>query len=79
MKIGQLITGLILVALGSVLIFLPFFLNSKFTFFMWIYGVPLFIIGVFILFNKEDEIEGIKNSYLFKSKKFEKEKVKSTK
>jgi len=60
MRLGKLITGLVLVALGSLLIFLPFFLGHKLAFIMLIYGIPLFIIGVFILFSKEDEIEKIK-------------------
>jgi membrane-bound ClpP family serine protease len=60
MRLGKLITGLVLVAFGSVLIFLPLFLGHKLAFIMLIYGIPLFIIGVFILFNKEDEIEKIK-------------------
>jgi len=46
---------------GLVLTVLPFILGIKF-FVMWIYGVPLFILGVFILFNKkEDGIEKIKS------------------
>lgn len=61
MRLGKLITGLVLIGLGSVLIFLPFFLGHNLTFIMWVYGLPLFIIGIFVLFNKEDEIEKVKS------------------
>ena len=46
-------------ALGLFLIALPFFGGFKNGFFVaWIYGIPIFIMALFILFNKrEDKIE----------------------
>ena len=47
--------------IGLVLTILPFILGVGF-FVMWIYGIPLLILGLFLLFNsKEDKIEGIKS------------------
>ena len=47
--------------LGAVLIMIPFFSNDGEVFWIWTYGIPIFIIGIFILFNKkEDDIEKIK-------------------
>jgi len=59
MRKGQLITGVVLTLMGLVLISLPLFFSFKNGAFMGlIYGIPLFIIGLFILFNKnEDKIE----------------------
>ncbi|MDO8623269.1 MAG: hypothetical protein Q7R52_03400 [archaeon] len=77
MRKGQLITGIVLVLIGIGISIIPFF-SIKNLFFIWIYGIPMLIIGVVILLNKnEDKIEGIRNSYLSKSRRFEKEKVKS--
>ncbi|MGY4884617.1 MAG: hypothetical protein ACP5NZ_03500 [Nanobdellota archaeon] len=54
METGRSITGLILLIIGFVLIILSVTLS----WFMLIYGVPLFLIGLFILLNKkEDTIE----------------------
>ncbi len=59
--ISRTITGSIAIFIGVVLIVLPFLLSDKESFFIGIYGIPLFIMGVFILFNKkEDKIEQIK-------------------
>jgi len=56
--LSRTITGSIAIVLGLILIGVGFF-----TFFTLIYGIPLFIIGLFILFNKsEDNIEDIKSS-----------------
>jgi membrane-bound ClpP family serine protease len=56
--ISRTITGLLIMILGLSLMTLFFFRG------FWpfiIYGLPLFIIGLFIFFNKkEDEIEKIK-------------------
>jgi len=61
--LSRTITGSIAIFIGAVLIVLPFFLLKNASFFMWIYGIPIFIIGVFILSNKrEDKIEKIKSS-----------------
>lgn len=55
--ISRTITGTIAIILGLILIIVGFF--KYFTLF---YGVPILIIGIFIIFNKkEDHIEQIKN------------------
>jgi len=54
---SRTIIGIIGICLGLVLIVLSFFVS----FVALIYGIPILIIGLFILFNKnEDKIEGIK-------------------
>ncbi|MEK6895125.1 MAG: hypothetical protein AABX48_01255 [Nanoarchaeota archaeon] len=53
----RIVVGSICVAVGIVLLILPLIFGN-WTFVFYIYGVPLFIIGIFILLNKkEDEIE----------------------
>ena len=55
--ISRTITGAVLIILGAVLIAVSFFTSL----FVLIYGIPIFIVGFFVLFNKkEDEIEEIK-------------------
>jgi len=55
--LSRIITGIIAIALGVYLIVIGI---SEY--YILFYGIPIFIIGVFILFNKkEDEIEEIKN------------------
>ena len=57
-KISRTITGIITIALGLVLIVISFFDAWG----LLIYGIPMFIIGFFIFFNKkEDEIEQIRD------------------
>ena len=59
MNISQLITGIVLVVGGATLIIGAFFSEARVV--MLIYGIPLFIIGIYVLFNKkEDKIEQIK-------------------
>ena len=59
---SRFIAGGIGVFIGVVLLTLPFFLDESGVFFTWLYGVPIFIIGIFILFNKkEDDVEQIKH------------------
>jgi len=60
--LSRTITGTIMVVGGLLLIGLPLFISFKDGWFVsWIYGIPIFIIGLFILFNKkEDKIEQIK-------------------
>ncbi|MFA5857193.1 MAG: hypothetical protein WC867_07555 [Candidatus Pacearchaeota archaeon] len=60
-KLG-LVSAIVLTLIGAILMILPFFINDKLSFFTWIYGIPLFIIGIVIFFNldKEDKIEQIK-------------------
>jgi len=62
MRIGQLITGITLIFLGLVLAVTSFFS----TFFFLIYSGILLILGIVILFNKEDEIEKIKTKRFYK-------------
>jgi hypothetical protein len=53
---SRIITGTIIIILGLTLTLLGLFFYVTL-----IYGIPLLIIGIFILFNKkEDYIEGIK-------------------
>ena len=61
MNNSQLITGIILIIIGWVLVITSFFTKPFFV--PLIYGIPILIIGLFILFNKkEDRIEKIKKS-----------------
>jgi len=64
MNILGLVSGITLVLIGIFLIMIPFFVTNKVTFITWIYGIPLLIIGILILFNieKEDKIEEVKYS-----------------
>ena len=56
-KVSRTITGIALIIICLVLIILSFFFNDALIVLL-IYGIPLFIIGFFILFNKkEDDIE----------------------
>ena len=59
MNISRLITGVVMIVGGLFLIILSFFIKEA----PWvalIYGVPILIIGIFILLNKkEDKIEEI--------------------
>ena len=62
--VSRTIAGAVMIFSGTILIVLPFFLSENASFFMWIYGMPLFIIGCFILFNKrEDQIEQIRSPH----------------
>jgi membrane-bound ClpP family serine protease len=55
--ISRTITGIIMIILGLFLIGFSFFE----TYWILIYGIPIFIIGILIFFNKkEDKIERIK-------------------
>ena len=57
MHISQLIIGIIFIIGGVILTVVAFFVGL----FVLIYGLPLLIIGIFILLNKkEDVIEPIK-------------------
>ena len=59
--ISRTITGTVMIVLGLFLIVLSFFITTEALWVTLIYGIPLFILGFFILFNKrEDEIEQIK-------------------
>jgi len=54
---SRIITGIIGISLGLILIVVGFFES-----FVLIYGIPIFIIGIFILLNKgEDDIEKIRS------------------
>ncbi len=55
--ISRTITGILTMMLGIVLSVAAFFTSLILLF----YGIPIFILGIFIFFNKgEDKIEGIK-------------------
>ena len=59
--ISRTITGVVMVAFGLFLIGLSFVVEVDALWATLIYGVPIFILGLFILFNKkEDKIEKIK-------------------
>lgn len=62
MKISQLISGIVLIIGGFVLLVVALFNGfGGGSFVALIYGIPLLILGFFILFNKnEDKIEQIK-------------------
>ncbi len=61
MNLGQLIIGVVFVVAGIILIPLGFFGNFEDSWWVLIYGIPMLIIGVWILLNKkEDSIEQIK-------------------
>ena len=56
--ISRTITGIAAIILGSYLI-----ICAEEKIIVFIYGIPIFIIGIFILFNKkEDDIEKIKKN-----------------
>ena len=55
--LSRTITGIALIILGIILISVP----VKESLWVLVYGIPIILIGFFILFNKkEDEIEQIK-------------------
>ncbi|MFC1697252.1 hypothetical protein ACFL1H_02895 [Nanoarchaeota archaeon] len=55
--ISRTITGIVTIIFGAILIIISFFSD----YWILIYGIPILIIGFFILFNKkEDDIEQIK-------------------
>lgn len=61
MNVSQFITGIILIIVGLILVIVSFFTKPFFV--PLIYGIPVLIIGLFILFNKkEDTVEKIKKS-----------------
>ena len=61
--ISRTITGGAMIIIGIFLVFLPLLIRGTGAAIVsWIYGIPIFVIGVFILLNKkEDEIEKIKS------------------
>lgn len=57
---SRTITGIMMIIFGLGLMAIPIFSGVE-GFISWIYGVPLLILGIFILFNKkEDYVEEIK-------------------
>jgi hypothetical protein len=60
MKALQLISGITLTIIGIILLCIPLFISKPLSFLTLLYGIPLIIIGIFILINKEEEIEKIK-------------------
>ena len=60
--VSRVLTGGSLIALGFILSWIPFLYHTDGRFVFWFWGIPLFILGFFILLNKnEDKIEGIKS------------------
>jgi len=56
--VSRIITGLVMVVIGIILIGVFFTIKKTGTFIALIYGIPILIIGIFILLNKkEDKIE----------------------
>lgn len=51
---SRTITGIVLILVGVALNLIPLFVED--TQFTLIYGSPLLIIGIFILFNKKEDI-----------------------
>jgi len=69
--LSRTITGTLAIILGLGLIITGFFISPIFPFLF--YGIPVLIIGIFILLNKkEDDIETIKNQRFFGSQKSKK-------
>ena len=55
------IIGIIMILVGIALSLIPLFTSFEGSFVFLIYGIPIFIIGIIIFFNKkEDKIEQIK-------------------
>jgi len=54
--ISRVITSGFLISLGIVLTIFGFI----FSFILFFYSVPILVIGIFILFNKEEQIEKIR-------------------
>jgi len=63
MNTGQLISGLVLTIIGAILLVLGIVHGfGGGNFMLWIYGIPSLILGIAILFYKnEDKIEQIKS------------------
>lgn len=62
---SRTITGIILIIIGFILDVVGFFFWAA-----WIYGIPILIIGFFVLFNKsEDKIEERKDLNKKKARK----------
>ncbi|GAJ01776.1 unnamed protein product [marine sediment metagenome] len=63
MNLSRLIAGVIMILTGFGLILIPLCVSLNVSFISLIYGIPILIIGIFILLNKrEDKIEQIKQT-----------------
>jgi uncharacterized membrane protein YfcA len=61
MKLNQLITGIVIIAVGIFFGILSFF-SAEATFIFLFWGIILLILGIYILFNRgENKIEEIKS------------------
>jgi len=59
--LSRTITGIVLIFGGIFIFFLPFLFGIRLGMFSLLYSIPMIIIGLFILLNKnEDKIEEIK-------------------
>lgn len=58
---SRTITGGAMLIVGTILFLVPLLVRTNASFVSWIYGLLIFIIGLFIFLNKkEDKIERIK-------------------
>ena len=61
---GRSIGGLIVTLVGFIISLIPLFSNSDEAYVALFYGIPIFVIGLFVFFNKnEDKIEQVKGGY----------------
>ncbi len=68
--LSRTITGIVMIIVGLFLIGLCFFIEDEAFWVPLIYGIPILIIGFFILFNtREDHIEQIKKKRKYKGGK----------
>lgn len=59
--VSRTIVGAFMILIGIILLLVPLFAHADPLFVTWIYGIPLLILGIFILLNnKEDKIEQIR-------------------
>lgn len=67
--VSRTLTGSAMIILGIILLGFPLFIGIS-GMFSWIYGIPVLILGIFILLNKkEDHVEPIKSRTKFRGGK----------
>lgn len=58
---GRIILGFFIALFGFFLLLIPLFDSGDGAFFSWVWGIPLLIFGIVLIFNEsEDKIEQIK-------------------
>jgi len=61
MNLSRLLTGTIMLLLGGSLVSIPIIFRGGVSYVSLFYGIPISLIGLYILFNRsEDKIEKIK-------------------